>query len=256
MITRCCSQPLHRDRTRRQEFFPQEIIDLFILAHSRKIIAGFGGFAVLGRYWLGRDGPEMEVVKTKEEVRSQMERIRWESDCANKELDHVYSSRYIDCSGSIYLKGSGLVSCIGSTSQVDDRLVAYKDQTISGPRRDMAMPKASEKDVNQKKGTCASHFSLPQVSVGATKLEIEGFKSWELQQIFAFYPSIIDWMGFSLRFPFFQLIFDTACRPVTLIFFCHLEPVNPVSLLSSGCQPSISRSIIWITVLACCYFKL
>jgi hypothetical protein len=61
------------------------MIDLFILARSRKIIAGYGGFAVLGRYWLGRDGPEMEVVKTKEEIRSQMERIRRESDCRNKD---------------------------------------------------------------------------------------------------------------------------------------------------------------------------
>jgi len=85
MITRCCSQPLHRDRTRRQEFFLQEIIDLFILAYSRKIIVGYGGFAVLGRYWLGRAGPEMEVVKTKEEIRNQMERIWRESDCHNEE---------------------------------------------------------------------------------------------------------------------------------------------------------------------------
>jgi len=84
MITRCCSQPLHRDRTHRQEFFLQEIIDLFILAQSRKIIAGYGGFAVLGRYWLGRDGPEMEVVKSKEEIQRQMESIWWESDCARR----------------------------------------------------------------------------------------------------------------------------------------------------------------------------
>lgn len=84
MITRCCSQPLHRDRTRRQEFFLQEIIDLFIMARSRKIIAGYGGFALLGRYWLGRDGPEMEVVKTKEDIRSQMNMIRLESDCKTK----------------------------------------------------------------------------------------------------------------------------------------------------------------------------
>jgi len=85
MITRCCSQPLHRDRTRRQEFFLQEMIDLFILAHSRKIIAGYGGFAVLGRYWLGNDGPEMEVVKSKEEIQSQMERLRLESLCARRQ---------------------------------------------------------------------------------------------------------------------------------------------------------------------------
>lgn len=84
MMTRCCSQPLHRDRTRRQEFFLQEVIDLFILARSQKIIAGYGGFAVLGRYWLGRDGPEMEVVVSKEDIRSQMNMIRLESGCKSK----------------------------------------------------------------------------------------------------------------------------------------------------------------------------
>jgi len=83
MVTKCCSQPLHRDRTHRQEFFLQEIIDLFILARSRKIIAGDGGFALLGRYWLGRDGPEMEVAKNKEEIQRQMENIWRESDCHN-----------------------------------------------------------------------------------------------------------------------------------------------------------------------------
>ena len=83
MVTKCCSQPLHRDRTHRQEFFLQEIIDLFILARSRKIIAGDGGFALLGRYWLGRDGPEMEVAKNKEEIQRQMENIWLESDCHN-----------------------------------------------------------------------------------------------------------------------------------------------------------------------------
>jgi hypothetical protein len=85
MITRCCSQPLHRDRTHRQEFFLQEIVDLFMLARSRKIIAGIGRFAVLGRYWLGRDGPEMVVAKTKEEIQRQMESIWHESDCATRE---------------------------------------------------------------------------------------------------------------------------------------------------------------------------
>lgn len=84
MLTRCCSQPLHRDRSRRQEFFLQEIIDLFIMARSQKIIAGYGGFAMLGCYWLGRDGPEMQVVASKKEIRSQMEMIRRESDCKTK----------------------------------------------------------------------------------------------------------------------------------------------------------------------------
>jgi len=84
MMTRCCSQPLHRDRTRRQDFFLQEVIDLFILARSQKIIAGYGGFAVLGRYWLGRDGPEMEVVVSKDDIRSQMNMIRLESGCKSK----------------------------------------------------------------------------------------------------------------------------------------------------------------------------
>ena len=86
MITRCCSQPLHRDRTHRQEYFLQEIIDLFILARSRKIIAGYGGFALLGRYWLGRDGPEMEVVLSKEDIRGQVEIIQLDSDC-NMEIN-------------------------------------------------------------------------------------------------------------------------------------------------------------------------
>lgn len=84
MITRCCSQPLHRDRSQRQGFFLQEIIDLFILARSRRIIAGGGGFAVLGRYWLGRDGPAIEIANSKEDIRNQMEIIRLESDCETK----------------------------------------------------------------------------------------------------------------------------------------------------------------------------
>jgi hypothetical protein len=82
MITRCCSQPLHRDQAHRQEFFLQEIIDLFVMARSRKLIAGHGGFAILGRYWLGRDGPEMKVAMNKEEIQSQMESIWQGNDCA------------------------------------------------------------------------------------------------------------------------------------------------------------------------------
>lgn len=52
-----------------------------MLAHSRKIIGGHGGFARLGRYWLGRDGPKMEVAMSKEDVHKQMQNIRVESDC-------------------------------------------------------------------------------------------------------------------------------------------------------------------------------
>lgn len=85
MITRCCSQPLHRDQTHRQEFFLQEIIDLFILAHSRKIIGGYGGFASLGRYWLGLEGPDMVIAKTKEDIENQVEAILRESECTGKE---------------------------------------------------------------------------------------------------------------------------------------------------------------------------
>jgi hypothetical protein len=77
--------PLNQTLQKDQEFFLQEIVDLFMLARSLKIIAGIGRFAVLGRYWLGRDGPEMVVAKTKEEIQRQMESIWHESDCATRE---------------------------------------------------------------------------------------------------------------------------------------------------------------------------
>lgn len=53
MVIHCCSQPLHRDRARSRpdEFYLQEVVDLFIMAGSKRIIAGNGNFATLGRYW-------------------------------------------------------------------------------------------------------------------------------------------------------------------------------------------------------------
>jgi len=42
MITNCCDQALHRDRTQRKEFFFQEVTDLFLMARSRLIISGIG----------------------------------------------------------------------------------------------------------------------------------------------------------------------------------------------------------------------
>ena len=68
MLTHCCNQPLHRDRHFIAQFPLQEIIDLYILARSSLIIATQGGFAVLGRYWLGGPGPRFTLANTPDEI--------------------------------------------------------------------------------------------------------------------------------------------------------------------------------------------
>lgn len=68
MISHCCSQPLHRDKTTRRDFFLQEVIDLFIMARSKRIIATVGPFAILGQAWLGKSGPLLTSATTREDI--------------------------------------------------------------------------------------------------------------------------------------------------------------------------------------------
>jgi hypothetical protein len=49
IVAHCCTQALHRDRFTNKSFFFQEVVDLFILARSRRIVAGMGGFSTLGK---------------------------------------------------------------------------------------------------------------------------------------------------------------------------------------------------------------
>lgn len=89
MITHCCNQPLHRDRTTRQEFFWQEVIDLFIMSRSRQILAGNGHFVTLGRYWLGKGGPDIKRAQTKNEIQDAVFQLLKESQCDNLEANQI-----------------------------------------------------------------------------------------------------------------------------------------------------------------------
>jgi hypothetical protein len=80
-IFSCCNQPLHRDRVFKEGFFYQEVIDLYIMARSRRVIIGAGGFGLLGRYWLGLDGPSLTIAHTEEETRKAMNMLLSESLC-------------------------------------------------------------------------------------------------------------------------------------------------------------------------------
>lgn len=81
MISHCCNQPLHRERTKRQEFFFQEVIDLLIMARSRRIIAGTGHFVDLGRTWLGKEGPDLMRISTMESINEPLNDVFKESLC-------------------------------------------------------------------------------------------------------------------------------------------------------------------------------
>jgi hypothetical protein len=85
VVTHCCNQPLHRDRTQRQEFFWQEVVDLFIIARSRQILAGNGNFVTLGRNWLGGTGPELIRAWNKNEIHDAVFQSLKESECATLE---------------------------------------------------------------------------------------------------------------------------------------------------------------------------
>ncbi len=82
-IVHCCTQPLHRDRTQRPEFFWQEVLDLFVLARAREIIGGNGGFAVLGQHWMGNSDriPPLVVAKSEGEIKEAMRRLLDSADC-------------------------------------------------------------------------------------------------------------------------------------------------------------------------------
>ena len=86
MVSHCCVQALHRDRFRKRSFPLQEVVDLFIMARSRRIVGGMGGFSTLGKYWLGGDGPELVVKKSKKDVRSAMCDILSDAQCTNVEV--------------------------------------------------------------------------------------------------------------------------------------------------------------------------
>lgn len=80
-LIHCCSQPLHRDRYTTERFPIQEIIDLYVLARSRHIIATHGGFGILGRHWLGGPGPLLTVARLPEEVDALRDLIIDEAAC-------------------------------------------------------------------------------------------------------------------------------------------------------------------------------
>lgn len=81
MLTQCCDQPLHRDRSRRDGFFFQEIIDLYILARANHVVAGIGGFGLLGKYWLGKKGPRLTIATELDEIQAAMRSIATEALC-------------------------------------------------------------------------------------------------------------------------------------------------------------------------------
>ena len=86
MVSHCCVQALHRDRFPKRSFFIQEVVDLFIMARSRRIVGGMGGFSTLGKYWLGGDGPDLVIKKSKQDVRSAMRDILSDAQCTNIEV--------------------------------------------------------------------------------------------------------------------------------------------------------------------------
>jgi hypothetical protein len=81
LVTHCCDQPLHRAKTKRLEFFRQEVIDLFLLARAGKIYAGNGHFVTLGAYWLGANGPLITRVASAEDIKQVLIQILSESGC-------------------------------------------------------------------------------------------------------------------------------------------------------------------------------
>jgi len=81
LVTHCCDQPLHRAKTKRLEFFRQEVIDLFLLARAEKIYAGNGHFVTLGAHWLGANGPPIIRVTSAENIKKVLIQILSESGC-------------------------------------------------------------------------------------------------------------------------------------------------------------------------------
>lgn len=81
MISHCCNQPLHRDKTKRHDFFFQEVIDLLIMARSHRIIAVTGHFVDLGRTWLGKKGPDLMRISNMESIEMILKDIFRESQC-------------------------------------------------------------------------------------------------------------------------------------------------------------------------------
>ena len=85
ILFNCCNQPLHRDRLSEEGFFYQEVIDLFILARSSRIVSGVGGFFLLGKYWLGIDGPKITRATNKKEIDAAMAELLAEASCDIKD---------------------------------------------------------------------------------------------------------------------------------------------------------------------------
>lgn len=81
MISHCCVQALHRDRFADKSFSLQEVVDLFIMARSRWIVGGMGGFSTLGKYWLGGEGPELMIGKKQLEVKNALNLILSDAQC-------------------------------------------------------------------------------------------------------------------------------------------------------------------------------
>lgn len=57
------------------------MIDLFIVAWSKRIISTVGRFAILGQAWLGKDGPRLISATTNEKIAAVMEELLDDSGC-------------------------------------------------------------------------------------------------------------------------------------------------------------------------------
>lgn len=85
-IIRCCGQPVHRDQLIREGFFFQEILDLYLLARAKWVVAGVGGFALLGQRWNGLPGPPITLAKSRQDIKKAMRRLFEASGCENIEI--------------------------------------------------------------------------------------------------------------------------------------------------------------------------
>ena len=86
VVAHCRAQALYCACYMNKAFFSQEVVNLYLLAMSRRIIGGMGGFARLGKYWLGGEGPELVIVKSAEDIKAAMHDILTDVQCSDIEV--------------------------------------------------------------------------------------------------------------------------------------------------------------------------
>lgn len=86
-------------------------------------------------------------------------------------------------SSPTYNQGNGVVSCDGSIPQHDDGLVTFKGQMEIVPLDDLWRCdekndgyKNSKGNRNSQRGDVEPRFQLPQLPIGAMKMDVEGFE--------------------------------------------------------------------------------